>query len=349
MKKTFPVNINGTVFYIDEDAYTLLQTYLDQLRAAFPGEQGRETVDDIEARISEIFAEKTAAGTSVITRDEVTAVIDRMGRPDQFGDAAPEPAHESTPPPFPPQPDVPVTKKLYRDERNKVFGGVLAGLACYLGWNVTLMRVLLVILACCTAVYPLVIAYLVAWMIIPAARTPLQYLQMTGRPVTYTNIGDTILGQPDPSTPPQPISFWRVVVNAFMGIIGIIGGFMSLGLGIAVIYLVIALIVIIGWNAMPPGFAFEGFNTFSTVLQSTFLALSAVIALLIPSLCAMWAGLNALFNVPAPRRTTIITMGVIEVIAIIAAIALSMSLSINIFHHSLCAIPAVAAILPAAA
>ena len=36
MKKTFPANISGKIYYIDEDAYTLLQNYLIQLRASFP-------------------------------------------------------------------------------------------------------------------------------------------------------------------------------------------------------------------------------------------------------------------------------------------------------------------------
>ena len=44
MKKTFPVNINGKIFYIDEDAYKLLQDYLSQLRATFPGQEGTRSV-----------------------------------------------------------------------------------------------------------------------------------------------------------------------------------------------------------------------------------------------------------------------------------------------------------------
>lgn len=41
MKKAFPANINGTVFYIDEDAYDLLNTYINQLHTAFPGQEGQ--------------------------------------------------------------------------------------------------------------------------------------------------------------------------------------------------------------------------------------------------------------------------------------------------------------------
>ena len=46
MKKTIQANINGNVYYIDEDAYNLLSNYLKQIRSAFPGEEGHEIVGD---------------------------------------------------------------------------------------------------------------------------------------------------------------------------------------------------------------------------------------------------------------------------------------------------------------
>lgn len=53
MKRTFTANIDGQVFHIDEDAYRLLQEYLDQLRLVFGSEEGPEIVADIETRIRE--------------------------------------------------------------------------------------------------------------------------------------------------------------------------------------------------------------------------------------------------------------------------------------------------------
>ena len=91
MKKTFPANISGKIYYIDEDAYNLLQKYFTQLRASFPGEEGQEIVCDIEGRVAEIFEDKIAAGASVVNLSDVNEVIDRMGRPEQIsedGDAA---------------------------------------------------------------------------------------------------------------------------------------------------------------------------------------------------------------------------------------------------------------------
>ena len=68
MKKTLTVNLGGTVFHIDEDAYRLLDNYLSNLKIHFRKEAGAdEIIDDIERRISELFTEKLAAGSQVIT------------------------------------------------------------------------------------------------------------------------------------------------------------------------------------------------------------------------------------------------------------------------------------------
>ena len=72
MKKTLTVNLGGTVFNIDDDAYRLLDNYLSNLKIHFRKEAGAdEIVDDIERRISELFAEKLSAGSQVITIADV--------------------------------------------------------------------------------------------------------------------------------------------------------------------------------------------------------------------------------------------------------------------------------------
>lgn len=40
MKKTLTVNLGGTVYHIDEDAYKLLDNYLNNLRYHFRKEEG---------------------------------------------------------------------------------------------------------------------------------------------------------------------------------------------------------------------------------------------------------------------------------------------------------------------
>ena len=85
MKKTLTVNLGGTVFNIDDDAYRLLDNYLSNLKIHFRKEAGAdEIVDDIERRISELFAEKLSAGSQVITIADVEEVIARMGKPEDM-------------------------------------------------------------------------------------------------------------------------------------------------------------------------------------------------------------------------------------------------------------------------
>lgn len=85
MKKTLTVNLGGTVYHIDEDAYVLLDNYLNNLRYYFRREEGaEEIVRDIENRIGELFDEYLRNGQQVITVENVEAVIERMGKPEQL-------------------------------------------------------------------------------------------------------------------------------------------------------------------------------------------------------------------------------------------------------------------------
>ena len=53
MKKNITINLCGRLFQIDEDAYEMLQKYIESLRQSFGHEEGGdEIVNDIEARIA---------------------------------------------------------------------------------------------------------------------------------------------------------------------------------------------------------------------------------------------------------------------------------------------------------
>jgi hypothetical protein len=56
MDKTININIAGTLFQIDEEAYRVLRDYLQSINDRFKNAQGgHETIEDIEFRIAEIF------------------------------------------------------------------------------------------------------------------------------------------------------------------------------------------------------------------------------------------------------------------------------------------------------
>lgn len=57
-------------------------------------------------------------------------------------------------------------RTLYRDTDNRMLGGVASGLAEYMNWDVTLVRLAFVF--CLFAVQGSVLAYILAWIIVPS-------------------------------------------------------------------------------------------------------------------------------------------------------------------------------------
>ena len=87
MNKTLTVNLNGMVFHIDEDAYEMLGGYLADVRKHFSSEESPEIMNDIEARIAELFTERMRDGRNVVNSADVEAVIAVLGKPNEFGDS----------------------------------------------------------------------------------------------------------------------------------------------------------------------------------------------------------------------------------------------------------------------
>jgi len=56
---------------------------------------------------------------------------------------------------------------LTRSRRHKVLGGVCGGLAAWLGWNVTGVRLLYVVLSIVSAAFPGILVYLILWLVMP--------------------------------------------------------------------------------------------------------------------------------------------------------------------------------------
>jgi phage shock protein PspC (stress-responsive transcriptional regulator) len=56
---------------------------------------------------------------------------------------------------------------LYRSRRNRWIAGVCGGLAEWLGWNPTLVRLLYVVVSVVSAAFPGIIVYIVLWAVMP--------------------------------------------------------------------------------------------------------------------------------------------------------------------------------------
>jgi len=51
--------------------------------------------------------------------------------------------------------------------RNKMIAGVCAGIAEYFGWEVTLFRIVFVIVSILSVAFPGILFYLVLWVVMP--------------------------------------------------------------------------------------------------------------------------------------------------------------------------------------
>src|SRR5690554_8081188 len=92
MKKTISIHIAGRAFFIEEEAYENLQAYQQKLENWFrKRESGAEIIEDIEARMSELFAAQTPAN-GVIAADKGPEVMEPMGNPEAFSEAEEEKA-----------------------------------------------------------------------------------------------------------------------------------------------------------------------------------------------------------------------------------------------------------------
>ena len=60
-----------------------------------------------------------------------------------------------------------MAKRLFRSEKNKMIGGVCAGLAEYFDIDSSLVRLIFVALTLITAIFPMLIFYIIAWIVIP--------------------------------------------------------------------------------------------------------------------------------------------------------------------------------------
>ena len=61
------------------------------------------------------------------------------------------------------------TGRLERSRRDSVIAGVCGGIAAWLGWDPSVVRILYVVLSIFSAAFPGILVYILLWIIMPAA------------------------------------------------------------------------------------------------------------------------------------------------------------------------------------
>ncbi len=181
MKKTINAAIGGCSFTIDEDAYNVLNEYLERFKAALDGTSASANVmDELEVRIADLLKGKLG-GRQVVDLAIAQSVIGQLGYPEGYKPAQEPPKDEDKQT----YNEAPV-KKLFRDPDDKKLGGVCSGLAHFFGIDVTLIRIIFLVgLFCVTGSFWI---YLVIWIAAPEARTAAEKCEMRGIPANAENI-----------------------------------------------------------------------------------------------------------------------------------------------------------------
>ena len=79
MKITVSINLGGYSFIINEDAYSELRMYLDNLEDHFSeDENSSEILSDIETRMAELFHIRLSDNKQVIDMEDTLYIMDTM-------------------------------------------------------------------------------------------------------------------------------------------------------------------------------------------------------------------------------------------------------------------------------
>lgn len=189
MKKTVSVNIKGSNFLIEEDAYELLQDYLDRLENTLKNESGsKEIIEDVELRIAELCSEKLSEFKKVVELEDIQDILNTLGDPSMYLD---EDADENTQDgSYEKASNASGERRLFRDVDNAVIGGVCQGIANFLNIDVVVIRAIFVVILLFAGFgLPL---YLILWIIVPKTKSTIDRLRMKGRPITVESVREEV-------------------------------------------------------------------------------------------------------------------------------------------------------------
>ncbi|GAO29341.1 PspC domain-containing protein [Geofilum rubicundum] len=231
MKKTIHINLSGIAFRIEEDAYDQLKEYLDAVQAVLgSNDEARETINDIESRMAELFIPVTHENQVAVNLKDVEEVIKILGEPRDYApvDEDADGAAGSSASFKRESPLQPIHKRLYRDPYSRVVGGVCSGLGAYFNVDPLLFRLLFVV----GLFYGIsIIPYLVLWIAMPKALTMEQRMQMFGGEPVFNKARTT---GPSYMTAPSGLNQVLRVAGVVLGV-GIILVSFALMVGMTVV------------------------------------------------------------------------------------------------------------------
>jgi phage shock protein PspC (stress-responsive transcriptional regulator) len=224
MKKVINITLNSIVFAIEQDAYEVLDIYIEQIKARLVGSVDQaEIMTDIESAMSEKFiAQGRSEKISVSLRD-VEQLRTEMGSPADFGEDVESAAAAE------PLPSEGLQRRLFRDTDDAVIAGIASGIARYFSIDPVIVRIAFAVSVFANGIG--IIAYLILWLVVPAAKTTADKFAMQGKRVTVEDITARVkknLQENDLSNTQYVNGVWHTVREFFQQVFFHLGGFMRL-------------------------------------------------------------------------------------------------------------------------
>lgn len=191
MKKTVSVNIKGMNFLIEEDAYELLQDYMNRLSHGLRHEKdSKEIIEDIEMRIAELCTSRLNEKKQVIEIEDIQLILDTLGDPSQYLDEEESDFHSSEQTVDQKSTQKGNERRLFRDVENAKIAGVCSGISNYFGIDVTIIRLIFLIMFFFGGFgFPL---YFILWIVVPKAKSTIEKLRMRGKPITVDSVKEEV-------------------------------------------------------------------------------------------------------------------------------------------------------------
>ncbi len=192
MRPVITISLNGNSYQLEQGGYEALQAYLATAEARLADNPDRaEILADLEQAIAEKCGRFLSPHKNVVTAEEVEQVIQEMGPVDGSASAAgsaqqagAEQAQGTEQGWGAERPDAAkgpagARKRLYQIREGAMVSGVCNGLAAYFDVDVTIVRLIFVVLALLTGgVW--IFAYVVMMFVIPYAQTPEEHAAAHG-------------------------------------------------------------------------------------------------------------------------------------------------------------------------
>jgi len=176
MNKVTTINLNGKAYQIEEAAYTVLHTYLEQAATKLEGNPDKEEIiADLEQAIGEKCSKFLTPHKNVVSAKEIEQVLKEMGPVDGAKDTTEDSSTEGT------TGEKSGPKKFYLIREGALWSGVCTGLSAYFDMDLTLVRIIFVALTIITH-GAWILVYFIMSMIVPHANTSEEKAAAHGAP-----------------------------------------------------------------------------------------------------------------------------------------------------------------------